>query len=124
MKTVMKSLVVGLVVFTLSFSPALMGMAQAGGVNFEGISAITTDDTVSYENQPRGLMLNFSFGGPKDYKKTKSLVAMMNDTGRNRAIFAGVAVGAVILALIVLNDDDNDPVKECGIVRCGSVNPG
>jgi hypothetical protein len=79
MKTILKSLVVGLMVFALSFSPALAGLAKAGGFNFEGISSIKIDDTLSYEKQPRGLMFNFSFGGPKDYKKTESQVAMMNE---------------------------------------------
>ncbi len=79
MKTILKSLVVGLMVFALSFSPALAGLAKAGGFNFEGISSIKTNDIQSYEEQPRGLMFNFSFGGPKDYKKTESQVAMMNE---------------------------------------------
>ena len=76
MKTVLKSLVVGLMVFALSFSPALAALAKAGGFNFEGINSIKTDDTQSYEKQPRGLMFNFSFDGPRDYKKTKSQVNM------------------------------------------------
>jgi len=79
MKTILKSLVVGLMVLALSFSPTLAGFAIAGGFNFEGISPIKTDDTQSYEKQPRGLMFNFSYGGPKDYKKTKSPIAMMNE---------------------------------------------
>jgi hypothetical protein len=105
MKTVLKSLVVGLMVFALSFSPALAGLAKAGGFNFEGINSIKTDDTQSYEKQPRGLMFNFSFGGPKDYKKTKSQVAMMdkdktyNETG---AVILTVAYLGVI-ALILTN---------------------
>ena len=67
-------------VLALSFSPALAGLAKAGGLNFEGISPIKTDETQSYEKQPRGLMFNFSFGGPKDYKKTESPIAMMNES--------------------------------------------
>jgi hypothetical protein len=100
MKTVLKSLVVGLMVFALSFSPALAGLAKAGGFNFEGISSIKTDDTQSYEKQPRGLMFNFSFGGPKDYKKTKSQVAMMNEakarTSNQDKVLTAVGVGAVL----------------------------
>ena len=99
MKTVLKSLVVGLMVFALSFSPALTGLAKAGGFNFEGISSIKTDDTQSYEKQPRGLMFNFSIGGPKDYKKTKSQVAMMdNDKVKTYAVVGALAVGLVILS--------------------------
>ena len=102
MKTVLKSLIVGLMVFALSFSPALAGLAKAGGFNFEGISSIKTDDTQSYEKQPRGLMFNFSIGGPKDYKKTKSQVAMMDgatkDTVKTVALLAAIVVGLVYLS--------------------------
>ena len=99
MKTVLKSLIVGLMVFALSFSPALAGLAKAGGFNFEGISSIKTDDTQSYEKQQRGLMFNFSIGGPKDYKKIKSQVAMMdNDKVKTYAVVAAFAVGLVILS--------------------------
>jgi len=115
MKTVLKSLVAGLMVFALSFSPALAGLAKAGGFNFEGISSIKTDATQSYEKQPRGLMFNFSFGGPKDYKKTQSLVAMMDEDKRTDedkwwdadkkdvVIFLAV-IGAMILIIPNYND--------------------
>jgi hypothetical protein len=118
MKTVLKSLVVGLMVFALSFSPALAGLAKAGGFNFEGISPIKTDDTQSYEKQPRGLMFNFSFGGPKDYKKTESQIAMMNEgkvtttTEENLRTAVGVVIVLGIMFLIIDNNnsdsDDND----------------
>ena len=101
MKTVLKSLVVGLMVFALSFSPALAGLAKAGGFNFEGISSIKTDDTQSYEKQPRGLMFNFSFGGPKDYKKTESQVASIYGDTRSTVALVGMlclVAGVVILA--------------------------
>ena len=103
MKTVLKSLVAGLMVFALSFSPALSGLAKAGSFNFEGISAIKTDDTQSYEKQPRGLMFNFSFGGPKDYKKTKSQVAMLDGT-----MVLSVVGFAAVVAVIYLTVSDND----------------
>ena len=109
MKTVLKSLVVGLMVFALSFSPALAGLAKAGGFNFEGISSIKTDDTQSYEKQPRGLMFNFSFGGPKDYKKTKSQVAMMDKEKvtwtEKQKTYVGVAAIFGIIALFAYNED-------------------
>ena len=104
MKIVLKSLVVGLMVFALSFSPALAGLAKAGGFNFEGISSIKTDDTQSYEKQPRGLMFNFSFGGLKDYKKTKPQVALMykektyNETASVVLTVAYLGVIALILS--------------------------
>ena len=101
MKTVFKSLVVGLMVFALSFSPALAGFAKAGCFNFEGISAIKTDDTQNYEKQPRGLMFNFSFGGLKDYKKTKPQVASIYGDTRSTVALVGMlclVAGVVILA--------------------------
>ncbi|MFC1844358.1 hypothetical protein ACFLZ5_06160 [Thermodesulfobacteriota bacterium] len=105
MKTVLKSLVVGLMVFALSFSPALAGLAKAGVFNFEGISSIKTDDTQSYEKQPRGLMFNFSFGGPKDYKKTKSQIAMMDQT-QVLSVVGFAAVMGIIALTITKNKDD------------------
>jgi hypothetical protein len=104
MKTVLKSLVVGLMVFALSFSPALAGLAKAGGFNFEGISSIKTDDTQSYEKQPRGLMFNLSFGGPKDYKKTKSQVAMMDKDQVRTAVGVAFYLGIVAFAIAYSND--------------------
>ena len=115
MKTVFKSLVVGLIVFVFSFSPSLAALAKADGFNFEGISSIKTDDTQSYEKQPRGLMFNFSFGGPKDYKRTPSLVAMMDEDKRmdedkgwdpdkkDKVIFLAV-VAAMVLIIPNYND--------------------
>ena len=114
MKTVLKSLVVGLIVFALSFSPALTGLAKAGGFNFEGISAFKTDETQSYEKQPRGLMFNFSFGGPKDYKKTESQIAIMNEgklttkTEENLRTAVGVVIVLGIVFLIIDNNNDSD----------------
>jgi len=114
MKIVLKYLIVGLMVFALSFSPALVGLAKAGGFNFEGISPFKTDETESYEKQPRGLMFNFSFGGPKDYKKTESQIAMMNEgkaTTKAKENFR-TAVGVVIVLgitfLIIDNNNDSD----------------
>ena len=103
MKTVLKSLVVGLMVFALSFSPALAGLAKAGGFNFEGISSIKTDDTQSYEKQPRGLMFNFSFGGLKDYKKTKPQVASIY--GDTRSTVALVGMLGLIAAIAISASD-------------------
>ena len=82
----------------------LAGLAKAGGFNFEGISSIKTDDTQSYEKQPRGLMFNLSFGGPKDYKKTKSQVAMM-DKDKVKT-YVGVAAIFGLIALFAYTDDD------------------
>jgi len=114
MKKVLKSLVVGFMVFALSFSPALTDLAKAGGFNFEGISSFKTDETDSYEKQPRGLMFNFSFGGPKDYKKTESQIAMMNEgtvptkTEENFRTAVGVVIVIGLIALIIANNDSDD----------------
>jgi len=108
MKTVLKSLIVGLMVSALSFSPALAGLAKAGGFNFEGISPIKTDDTRSYEKQPRGLMFNFSFGGSKDYKKTKSHVAMMDQTELLSVVGFAAVIGIIVLTISKNNDDSDD----------------
>ena len=103
MKTVLKFLVVGLMVFGLSFSPALAGLAKAGGFNFEGISSTKTDDTQSYERQPRGLMFNFSFGGLKDYKKTKPQVASIYGDTRSTVLLVGYL--ALIAAIAISASD-------------------
>ena len=108
MKTVLKSLVVGLIVFIFSFSPSLAALAKADGFNFEGISSIKTDDTQSFDKQPRGLMFNFSFGGPKGYKKkTKSQkVAMFEDSTEFWSVVGFVAVVAFIY--FTVSDSDSD----------------
>jgi len=114
MKTVLKSLVVGFMVFALSFSPALTGLAKAGGFNFEGISSIKTDETQIYDKQPRGLMFNFSFGEPKDYIKTESQIAMMNEgkvtttAEENLRTAVGVVIVLGITFLIIDNNNDSD----------------
>ena len=121
MKTVLKFLVVGLMAFALSFSPALAGLAKADGFNFEGISSIKIDDTQSYEKQPRGLMFNFSFGAPKDYKKTKSQVAMMNEgkvtTTAEENFRTAIGVG-IVLGIMFLIIDNND--SDSDIILIGS----
>ena len=105
MKAVLKSLAVGLMIFALSFSPALAGLAKASGFNFEGISSIKTYDTQNYEKQPRGLMFNFSFGGPKDYKKTESQVAMLDGT----EVLSIVGFAAVVAFIYLTVSDSDDP---------------
>jgi hypothetical protein len=112
MKTVLQFLVVGLVIFTMSFSPALLSMTQAGGINFEGISSFKTEDTQSYEKQPSGLMLNFSFGAPKDYKKIEKLngipVSMLDeseDDGNYNLLVGTLIIGALVAAVVVIADD-------------------
>ena len=54
----------------LPISPILGSLAQAGSINYKGISSVTVEDEYGMQ-QHRGLTLNFSFGGPKDYKQKK-----------------------------------------------------
>jgi hypothetical protein len=62
-------------VATLALSPALGSLAQAGSINYQSISSVAIDNEYDMQ-QHRGLMLNFSFGGPKDYKQKKSVQDM------------------------------------------------
>ena len=109
MKKVSKSLVVGLMVLALSFSPVLASLAKAGGFNFEGISSIKNDDTQNYEKQPRGLMFKFSFGGPKDYKMPKSQVTMwdLDESEKQGLVLVAVYIGIFVL-LEANKDEDSD----------------
>ena len=59
-------------VATLALSPALGSLAQAGSINYKGISSVTVEDEYGMQLH-RGLTLNFSFGGPKDYRQKKSV---------------------------------------------------
>ena len=110
MKTVLKLFVVGLVAMTLSFSPALMSLAMAGGINYEGFSGYRTDNSWGYEEgQTRGIKFNFSFGGPENYKKGSSIQDVYKQaltTNQKTGIVVG-AIGVAIL-LLVLDDDDDD----------------
>jgi hypothetical protein len=99
MKGFIKSAVIGLVVFALSFSPVLAELVNAGGIHFEGISA--TDS--SY--QAKGIMFDFSFGGPDDYKKKSAFKEVYKNN------FAGVdwlilGAGILTVAALAYNQDD------------------
>ena len=51
-----------------------MSMANAGGINYEGFSSYWKNNSSGYDDgQTQGLMFNFSFGGPKDYKQKSSI---------------------------------------------------
>ena len=62
-------------VATLALPSALGSLAQAGSINYKGISPVAIDNEYDMQ-QHRGLMLNFSFGGPKDYRQEKSVQDM------------------------------------------------
>ncbi len=93
-------MVVSVAVFTMSLSPALAGFVQAGGIHFEGVTSAKTLDG----QHTRGLMLNFSFGGPKGYKKSGTVQDMDKadlTSGQTAAIFGAGLVGAILLVLIL-----------------------
>ena len=107
MKKVLKTIVVGLVVMSLSFSPALMGMAMADGINYEGFSSYKKDNSWGYDDQTRGAMLNFSFGGPKDYKKNSSLQDIYEASlTTNQKVGIGLGVVGLLFFIIIMGDDD------------------
>ena len=95
---------VACLVTILPISPILGSLAQAGSINYEGISSVAVDDDYDML-QNRGLMLNFSFGGPKDYKKKKSVQDMQKanlDSDKLEAY--GVLVIAIGVAIITWTD--------------------
>jgi hypothetical protein len=62
-------------VAALTLSSVFGSLAQAGSINYEGISSIAVENDYDMQ-QHKGLMLNFSFGGPKDYRQKKSVQDM------------------------------------------------
>ena len=106
MSSILKSFVVGLLITALTFSPVLMGMAQAGGINFEGISLVKTDYAQRYEKQPRGLMFNFSFGAPKDYKNIMKLngihTSMLDENNENNDKSLSIVLGVLAIGVVAL----------------------
>ena len=95
-----KTCVVLAVVAALSLSSVLDSLAQAGSINYQGISSITVENDYDM-HQHRGLMLNFSFGGPKDYRQKKSVQDMQKanlDSDKLEAY--GVLVIAIGLGIL------------------------
>jgi hypothetical protein len=125
MKGFIKSTVVGLIVFAVSFSPAFAGLVNAGGIHFEGISA--TDS----RHQAKGIMFDFSFGGPDDYKKKSAFKEVYKNN------FAGVdwlilGAGILTVAALAYNQDDacvsyfadNNGIKEAELRNGPVIPPG
>jgi hypothetical protein len=88
-------------------SPVWDSLAQAGSITYNGISSIAVEDDNEIQRH-RGLMLNFSFGGPKDYKQKNSLQedVLKRDEKINKIggyVLLVVAVGTFIV--IEANDD-------------------
>jgi len=103
-----KTCVVLAIVAALSLSPVLGSLAQASSINYQGISSINYQgiSSIAVEDdydmqQHRGLMLNFSFGGPKDYRQKKSVQDMQKvnlDSDKLEAY--GVLVIAIGLGIL------------------------
>lgn len=91
-----------LLVTALTFAPVLGPMAQAGSINYNGVSSVTVEDEYGMQ-QPMGLMFNFSFGGPKDYKKNKSVqdIQKANMDADKIGAYATLITGIGITILIV-----------------------
>ena len=88
------------IVTALSLSSVLSSLAQAGSINYEGISSMTVENDYDM-HQHRGLMLNFSFGGPKDYRQKKSVQTLQkanldSDKLEDYGVLA-IAIGVGIL---------------------------
>ena len=49
-------------------------------------------------------MFNLSFGGPKDYKKTKSQVAMMDKDKVKTYVGVAAVIGIIALSIAYSND--------------------
>jgi hypothetical protein len=99
MKSFFKSIVIGAIAFTMLLSSSFAGLVNAGGIHFEGISA--TDS--SY--QAKGIMFDFSFGGPDGYKKNSAFKEVYKNN------FAGVdwlilGAGILTVAALAYNQDD------------------
>ena len=83
-----------------------MGMARAGGLNYEGFSSYKGygDDV-----QTRGAMLNFSFGGPKDYKKNASLQDIYEASlTNNQKAGIGMGILGIVMYLVITQHDDDE----------------
>jgi len=94
-----------LLVFALILSPVLGSPAQAGSINYQGISPVTVDDEYDMQ-QHRGLMLNFSFGGPKNYKQKKSVQDMQKaGLDSDKAAAYGVLIIAIGITIATLAEN-------------------
>ena len=91
-----------LLVISLILSPAIGSLAHAGSINYEGISSMTVENEYDMQ-QHRGLVLNFSFGGPQNYQQTKSVQDMQKtnlDSDKLEAYgVLAIAVGVLVLTI-------------------------
>ncbi len=127
MKEFFKSLAVLLIAFCMTLSPALMSMANAGGINYEGFGSYGNHNSSGYDDgQTRGLMFNFSFGGPKDYKKKSSIQDVYkNNLTKHQWVGLGAAtLGFIVLILINEDDDECIPYLNGKTIPLYEVPPG
>jgi len=89
-----------LLVIILTLAPVPGSLAQAGSINFEGISSVAVNDDYDIPKH-QGLMLNFSFGGPVDYSQKKSVQDMQNTNLDSEKLEAyGVLVIAIGIGIL------------------------
>jgi len=106
MKLLSKTCVILSIVAALIVSPAWGTLAQAGSINYDGISSVMVDDEYVMQ-QHRGLMLNFSFGGPKGYKQKKSVQDMQKaNLDNDKAVAYGVLVLAIGITILTVTNSD------------------
>ncbi len=86
-----------------------MSMANAGAINYEGFGSYGNNNSSGYyDGQTRGLMFNFSFGGPKDYKQGSSIQDIYkNNLTKHQWVGIGAATLGVIV-LILINEDEDE----------------
>jgi hypothetical protein len=96
-----------LLIIALTFSPVLDSLAQAGSINYKGINSVTVEDEYGMQ-QYRGLMFNFSFGGPKDYKRNNSLQedVLKRDEKINKVGGYALLIVAVGTFIVIEANDD------------------
>jgi hypothetical protein len=88
-------------VAALSLSFVLGSLAQAGSINYKGISSMTDEDDYDMQ-QHRGLILNFSFGGPKDYNRQKKSVQTLQKANLDSDKLEAYGVLAIAIGIGIL----------------------
>ena len=92
---------------SLTLYPAFGSPARAGSFTFEGISTMTVEDEYAVKQHRRGLVLNFSFGGPHKYKQDRKLQEEIRtaDLGSGKMEAFGVLAIAIAITAITLSAD-------------------
>jgi hypothetical protein len=106
MKKKIKKLAISFSIATFILTLTLTPMANASGLNFEGMRAANSGD-----NDTRGIIFNFSFGGNQKSQKRKAAMAEMykSNLTTGQKVGIGIAAAATIITIIVINNNDDDP---------------